>query len=65
MFVSCKLIGHNWQPYRYNWVEFVATRDAPYNREGSYILSHVYCTKCGEVREAVNVGGNRIRYANI
>jgi hypothetical protein len=30
-------------------------------KEGAYVLSHVYCAECGEIREVVN-DGNQIRF---
>jgi hypothetical protein len=64
MWISCKYLGHKFRPYRHTWVEFASVKkDTPYNREGSYILSHVYCVRCGEVREVVNVDGKSVRYS--
>lgn len=56
---------HQWLNYRHKWVEYIPTsKDTPYNREGAWILSHVYCSECGEVREVINEG-NRIRFRKI
>ena len=56
---------HWWKDYRFRTVEYIPTSSKPdYNREGAYILSHVYCAECGEVREVVNEG-NRIRFRAI
>lgn len=53
---------HYWVNYRHKWVEYIPTsKNSTYNREGAYILSHVYCADCGEIREVVNEG-KRVRY---
>ena len=60
-----KKCDHYWLEYRHKWVEYMPTsKDTPYNREGAYILSHVYCAECGEVREVVN-DNNKIRFRPI
>lgn len=53
---------HFWLNYRHKTVEYMPTEQNPtFAKEGAYILSHVYCAECGEVREVVNEG-NRIRF---
>ena len=57
--------NHLWLEYRRKWVEYIPHEQNPkFNREGAYILSHVYCAECGEVREVVN-DGNRIKFRTI
>ena len=57
--------NHKWEPYRYNTMEFHSGKNVKsYNREGAYILSHVFCAKCGEIREAIN-DGNTVRFKPI
>ena len=58
---TCK---HKWQNYRYKVVEYIEVSNSLNNREGAQILSHVYCTECGEVREVVNEG-KRVRFKQI
>lgn len=66
MSIKCRLNLHDFQPYRYKWVEFMSVkRDTPYNREGSDTLTHVYCRKCGEIREVINVESKRVVYRKI
>lgn len=58
---------HFWLNYRHRWVEYMPNGDNktnPYSREGAYILSHVYCADCGEVREVIN-DNNKIRFRQI
>lgn len=65
MFGKTKTCKHKWEPYRYNTMEFVSGRNVKiYNREGAYVLSHVFCTVCGEIREVINEG-NKVRYKPI
>ena len=60
---GCRLGSHDFVPYRYKWVEYMPTQQRPvYNKEGAEILTHVYCRKCGEVREVVNVDGKTVKY---
>lgn len=47
------------------WVEYMPHEQNPkFSREGAYILSHVYCAGCGEVREVINEG-NKVRFRPI
>ncbi len=65
MQLLCKWFGHRYIPYRYNTVEYMPTKkDTPFNREGAYILSHVYCSRCGIVKEVTN-NGDTIRYKQL
>lgn len=67
MSVKCKLLGHKMKPYRWSWVEFTprnTDKSHPYNREGAYVISHVYCIRCGELRVVVNQN-DRIKYTQI
>ncbi len=63
MSVLCKIFGHSFVPYRHNWVEFMPTQmRTNVNRDGSYIISHVYCKRCGVVREVINPTGSNVKY---
>lgn len=63
MSVKCKFFGHNFKPYRYRWLEYLPTQSTPrVSKEGSYFLSHVYCERCGEVREVSNSDGKLVKY---
>ncbi len=63
MTIKCKWFGHSFVPYRYSWMEFMPTQmRSNNNRDGAYILSHVYCKRCGSVREVVNPTGVDVKY---
>lgn len=49
---KCDIIGHNYIPLDYDWVEYVSgmRNNNPFNREGSYLLKSVYCKRCGIVK---------------
>lgn len=57
----CDIIGHNYNPYEYLWIEFLPDRNAPVNREGTYKLKTVYCSRCGEIK-TVNRNGDKVYY---
>jgi hypothetical protein len=63
MMFGCRFGFHKFVPYRYNWVEYMPTQQNPrFSKEGAEILSHVYCTVCGEIREVMNVEGKMVKY---
>lgn len=63
MSVKCKLFGHDYKPYRYNWIEFIPTQNRPnVNRDGVYTLTHVYCIRCGVIREVIVKDGLYAKY---
>lgn len=63
MLVLCKLFGHSYVPYRHKWMEYMPTQiHTNVNRDGVYILTHVYCKRCGVVREVVNPTGKIVKY---
>ena len=56
---------HFWLNYQHKTVEYMPTERHPkFAKEGSNILTHVYCAECGEVREVVN-DKNKIRFRKI
>lgn len=65
MSIKCKLLGHDYRPYRHSWVEFLPNRARPdINRDGAYTLTHVYCKRCGLIRK-VELDGNNVRYSKV
>jgi hypothetical protein len=65
MSLKCKLFGHDYKTYRYSWIEFLPTQNRPsINRDGIYTLTHVYCKRCGVIKEIV-VNDGSVRYSSI
>jgi len=62
---KCNVFGHSFEPYRHRWVEFMPTKtNTNINRDGSYTLTHVYCKRCGLIKEVTNVDGKFVRFRN-
>ncbi|KFZ25616.1 MAG: hypothetical protein KQ78_02190 [Candidatus Izimaplasma bacterium HR2] len=66
MSVKCKISGHAFEPYRYRWVEFMPSKNTVnINRDGAYTLSHVYCKRCGLVKEVTTTDGKYVKYRDL